>query len=334
MLSGQLWPAHPKPFSDEILSSWIVRVAEANAVKLQTLCWMLFGNERSPWNRDIDRSAPKWLVKTLSERTGNTYWQVFHTTLTTYRARLYPKRKASGVLRWVLPIRSHGMAREGFGQQVCPACLANDAIPYFRKSWRLALFAFCPIHREYLVDACPGCGEPIEHYRGDFGRELTDALPMYVCPRCRYDWRDAPRVALEIPDPEVEENLCAAMNSLSMPVSECGRFDIGYFAVLRHLCGVMSTGPNQGRLSAYVSNALGLPQLALPGRRVHFEQIRVISRLEYLARGIWLMGDLEARLGGAWRHKAIRYNLMLKDFEGAPRWYRKLVSGFSDWRMV
>jgi hypothetical protein len=44
------------------------------------------------------------------------------------------------------------------------------------------------------------------------------------------------------------------------------------------------------------------------------------------------MGDLETRLGDAWRHKAIRYNLMLRDFEGAPKWYRKLAGGFSDWR--
>jgi hypothetical protein len=312
----------------------MVRLARANGVKLQTLSWLLFGNRRSPWNRDIDRSAPPWLVKVLSERTGNTYWQVFHTTLATYRARLYPKRKASGVLRWVLPIRSHGMAREGFGQQLCPACLASDVIPYFRKSWRLAIYAFCPMHRVYLVDACPGCGEPIAHYRGDFGRELTDALPMHVCPRCRYDWRDASCVPVAFPDSGVEDDLRAAMASLALPVGECGRFDIGYFAVLRHLCWVMSTGPNQGLLGAYVSNVLGLPQPPLPGRRVHFEQLRVIPRLGHLVRGVWLMGDLESRLDDAWRHKAIRYNLMLKDFEGAPRWYRKIVSGFSDWRKM
>jgi len=95
MTYGKVWPAHPKPFPDELLSSWIVRVAQANAIKLQTLSWMLFGNERSPWNRDIDRSAPPWLLKELALHTGTNYWDVFHTTLVTYRQRLYPRRRLS-----------------------------------------------------------------------------------------------------------------------------------------------------------------------------------------------------------------------------------------------
>ena len=80
MLSGKMWPAHPKPLPDELLSSWIVRVAEANAIKLQTLSWMLFGNGVSPWNRDIDRNAPRWLIDVLCEHTGSSYgeqWEQF-----------------------------------------------------------------------------------------------------------------------------------------------------------------------------------------------------------------------------------------------------------------
>src|SRR6185369_12897990 len=96
MLSGKVWPAHPKPLQDELLSSWIVRVAEANVIKLQTLSWMLFGNGQSPWNRDIDRNAPRWLIEALSQHTGSNYWEVFHTALVTYRGRLYPHRQAVG----------------------------------------------------------------------------------------------------------------------------------------------------------------------------------------------------------------------------------------------
>lgn len=95
MVHGRIWPAHPKPLPDELLSSWIVRVAQANGIKLQTLCWMLFGNERSPWNRDIDRSAPKWLLKAMCEHTGTNYWDAYHTTLTTYRTILFPSRRRS-----------------------------------------------------------------------------------------------------------------------------------------------------------------------------------------------------------------------------------------------
>lgn len=37
MLSGEIWPAHPHPLPDEILSSWTLRVAAANGVRLQPL---------------------------------------------------------------------------------------------------------------------------------------------------------------------------------------------------------------------------------------------------------------------------------------------------------
>lgn len=77
MLSGKRWPAHPQPLPDELLTSWIVRVAEANGVKLQVLSWMLFGNTKSPWNRDVDRSAPHWLIEAMASHTGVRYWDVY-----------------------------------------------------------------------------------------------------------------------------------------------------------------------------------------------------------------------------------------------------------------
>lgn len=167
MLSGKLWPAHPKPLPDELLSSWIVRVAEANAIKLQTLSWMLFGDGLSPWNRDIDRNAPQWLIDALCEHTGSSDWEVFRMTLVTYGGRLYPRRQAFGQLRWILPIRSYGMRHRAFGQQFCPECLTKDVIPYFRKQWRVACYTYCPEHHVDLWDACPGCGLPIVVFRGD-----------------------------------------------------------------------------------------------------------------------------------------------------------------------
>jgi len=46
------------------------------------------------------------------------------------------------------------------------------------------------------------------------------------------------------------------------------------------------------------------------------------------------MSNLAQRLRDAWLAKAVRYNLMLKDFEGAPEWYRLLVMAFSNWRTL
>lgn len=332
MTYGKVWPAHPKPFQDELLSSWIVRVAQANAIKLQTLSWMLFGNERSPWNRDIDRSAPPWLLQALSEHTGTNYWDIFHTTLATYRTRLYSRRQSSGQLRWILPVNNYGMRHTGFGQQFCPLCLASDPVPYFRKQWRVALFTYCPHHKVQLWNSCPACGLPVMHYRGDFGRELKEARPMHVCHACGFDFREAEGREVLFPNEEVHSLFDAMLLSLEKTADQADRFELGFFAVLHQLCLMLEARPNHRKLQYFVAEQLGLPALPLPTKRLTVEQHSQTERHQVLLCGLWLMGNLEQRLGDAWLTKAVRYNLMLKDFEGGPTWYRQLVEKFSDWR--
>lgn len=332
MLSGKVWPAHPKPLPDELLSSWIVRVAEANAIKLQTLSWMLFGNGLSPWNRDIDRSAPRWLIEALSQHTGNSYRDVFHTALVTYKGRLYPHRQAVGQLRWILPIRSYGMRHSALGQQFCPECLAKDAIPYFRKQWRVAFFTYCPEHQVKLWDACPACGLPVIVFRGDFGRELTNARPMYVCHSCGYDFREASRKSVSFPTEELHAFFDSMLCSLSASNNPAGEFDLGYYAVMHQFCRVMGMRQNGGRLQRFIEARLGLPNLSLLLGRISVEQRSHDERHQLLLCALWLMVDLERRLESTWLSKALRYNLMIKDFDDLPGWYWLLAERFSDWR--
>lgn len=332
MLSGKVWPAHPKPLPDELLSSWIVRVAEANAIKLQTLSWMLFGNGLSPWNRDIDRNAPQWLIDALCEHTGSSYEDVFYTALVTYSGILYSHRQAVGQLRWILPIRSYGMRHRAFGQQFCPECLAKDAIPYFRKQWRVALFTYCPEHQVELHDACPACGVPVVIYRGDFGRELTNARPMCVCYSCGYDFREAPRKSASFPNEELHQLFDGMLLSLNAPDNQTGQFDLGYYAVMHQFCRVMGMRQNRGRLQRFVEAQFHLPHLSLQQGRISIEQRSHGERHQLMLCALWLMADLQPRLQAAWLAKAVRYNLMLRDFDDPPGWYWALVEPFSNWR--
>lgn len=332
MTHGKVWPAHPKPLPDELLSSWIVRVAEANAIKLQTLSWMLFGNGRSPWNRDVDRSAPLWLVQALCQHTGTSDQVVLDTTLVSYRSRLYSRGRIAGQLRWILPIGSYGMQRKSFGLQFCPECLATDQIPYFRKPWRVALFTYCPIHQVVLHDACPACGIPVVIFRGDFGRELKDARPMYVCNACGYDFRKAERKPVFFPSEELHSLFDTMLQSPSWLGDETGQFDLGFFAVMHQFCRVIGAWQNRGRLQNYVATQLGQTVLPLSPGRICIEQRRQDERHQLLLCALWLMADLGKRLEGAWLAKAVRYNLMLKDFGEPPGWYRQLARRFSNWR--
>jgi len=332
-MHGRLWPAHPHPLPDELLSSWIVRVAQANAIKLQTLCWQLFGNGRSPWNRDIDRSAPPWLLRTLCKHTGRSYWDAFHTTLVTYRGRIYPRRRLSGQLYWILPVKAQGMRRMAFSQQFCPACLAEDTVPYFRKQWRLALFTYCQKHQIELHDECPGCHAPIAIHRGGFGRELKDALPMHVCHLCGTDLRLATYHPVTFPTKELHRFSDAVLRSVMNPRDQAGKFDLGFFAVLHQLCRVICSKQNHRLLLHHLMAKLDqADEPLLPTGRVGIEDLRRDIRHQMLTCALWLMEDLEVRLKDAWLVKAVRYNHLLKDFDKAPKWYRIGTDKFSDWR--
>jgi hypothetical protein len=52
-------------------------------------------------------------------------------------------RGEQGTLTWMQTMRMYRWQRQSFGQQFCPVCLRHDAVPYFRKTWRLALKTFC-----------------------------------------------------------------------------------------------------------------------------------------------------------------------------------------------
>ena len=65
-----LWPIRYKLLPDELLSSWLVRLAHGFGLKVQTFSNLLFGCNYQVWNRDIDRFAPDWLVEQLSSHTG------------------------------------------------------------------------------------------------------------------------------------------------------------------------------------------------------------------------------------------------------------------------
>lgn len=332
MAYGVLWPAHPKHLPDELLSSWIVRVAAANGIKLQTLSWMLFGNERSPWNRDIDRNAPRWLIEALGLHTGSSDRDVLNSTLVTYSGRLYPRCQAVGQLRWILPIRNYGMRHEAFGQQFCPECLANDPLPYFRKQWRVALATYCPLHHVELHDACPACGVPVVIFRGDFGRELRDAWPMHVCHSCRYDFRVSVTRPVAFPNEELRALFDGMLLSLGELPDEVDRFDLGFFAVMHQFCRVMGMRMNGEKLQNYTAGRLHIPVVPVGPGRAAIDQRRRGERHQLLLCALWLMADIQPRLEAAWLAKAVRYNLMLRDFEEPPGWYRLLAARFSDWR--
>jgi hypothetical protein len=303
-------------------------VAEANGIKLQTLSWMLFGYGNSPWHRDVDRQPPARFLDIVCAQTGLSREDANRATLDAYRGRLYLRPRSSGMLRWVSPIISAGASRHGFGVQFCPECLAKDAVPYYRKQWRLALFTYCPEHDCFLYDACPACGAPVAFFRHDFGREISETKGIACCWRCGFDFRKAERTAAMFQTEEVRGIFDSMLYSLKAPTEKAVPFDLGFFAVLHQMCRIMGMEQNHGKLLGYVSDQLLVPVPQIILRRMSFEERRLTERHSLLLCGLWMMADLEDRLRAAWKAKAVRYNLMVKDFHDPPVWYSSIVQEF------
>lgn len=325
MLSGKLWPAHPKPLPDELLSSWIVRIAEANGVKLETMTHLLFGLYLLPWNRDIDRLAPTWLLQGICAHTGTRYWDARRMTLAGYRTRLFPYRKDSGQLRWILPVKINSTKRNGYGMQYCPACLAMDKNPYFRRKWRVAFHTFCPEHRIMLHDCCPACGAAVTFYRRDFGRGIDEAGAICLCYQCQFDLRHAPQESMEIYDVDAYQQYVNMLRALDVPACDAGQFNLKFYAVLHQLCKVMVSVQNHDQLRQYIAKRLGVEISPVLHGKFPFEQRRVFDRHLTVSFALWLLAAPEERIHTAWQTKVVRFNLLLKDFNDVPKWFTDLT---------
>lgn len=330
----ELWPCHPHPLEDELLSCWLIRVAHAHQLKVQTFCEYVFGRDRQIWNRDIDRYAPRWIINRLSIQTGTPLLDAHATTLSKYRLILYRKRRDAGVLHWIMPLQMWHRKRLGFGIQFCPGCLMEDSVPYFRTRWRVALYTYCTKHNLMLHDRCPSCGNGIEFHRNELGKyELYDLRPLSYCSICEFDLRNAEQVTPEFYESSSQALMMRVLRQFES--LEDVNFNEDFFCVLHQLCKLILTNVNRTKLQEYV-----LRQMGISGEVVNINETRYLEMLELSSRhklvqlGLWLMVDPEIRIVNSWKAKAVRYNMLKKDLAKMPTWYREILSHCEDWREI
>ena len=332
-ITASLWPIHYKPLPDELLSCWLVRLAHGHGLKVQTFCNLIFGNRHQIWNRDMDRLAPDWLIDELSERTGTPREQVWNTTLRSYEGLLYSKFRASGNLQWILGLKLYHRKRQGHGLQYCPACLAEDPIPYFRKRWRVAFYTVCTKHQTMMLDRCPQCAAAIAIHRLDIANnDAIDDGTLSYCHSCGFDLRTAPAVDAQFYDPGACEVLQTACHALDIEGEFDVDWDLGWYAVMHQLCRILITRYKHVHLREFVLKQIGETDITLAQGHISVE-MRSLEERHHLAQlAAWLLVDCDQRLTAAWRDGAVRYNVLLKDFGEPPNWYTDIVFSLSNWR--
>ena len=328
-LSGKLWPVHPHPLPNELLSSWLVRLAHANGLKVQTFCHKVFGGDWQVWMRDIDRMPPEWLIKTVCQHTGTKEKIAWQSTLAEYEGWLYPRRRLGGQLRWVTALQIKNRKHLGYGLAYCPACLAEDKEPYFRLRWRLAFYTFCPDHNILMHDRCTNCGTPVVFQRVELGKyEVSNFSPICMCHQCDFDLRKA------LHEPIIPYNNDAFLWLKRAHISADWhrpkrKPDMEHMNVLHQLCKVMVSVKNPLVFQKYISKKVNAPDYEIVPNRHTFESRSINERNHILQLATWIIRRPQRRISAAWEAKAIRYIDLIRDFDDAPGWYLSIIKVFN-----
>lgn len=184
-LSGRVWPLHLKPYDDELLSSWFVRLSRAYGMDARRFGASIW-RHAAVWNRDIDKGIYPDVLEVLIEKTATPLARVVHTTLGGYRGFPAWQLAGNGVAPWVLSIGLRGGRRSRPWLQYCPYCLHDDPDPYFRRQWRLAFVTVCLQHACRLLDRCATCAAPC-----NMQQVPPDADTLTRCDVCQFDARGA-----------------------------------------------------------------------------------------------------------------------------------------------
>lgn len=160
-------PVAPRPFRDELLSSWMARVAARyGAEPLELMVYLAGQGSKDAGARQVDDAATNMGLLRLWAKA----------------CRIDPER----LRRRSLASRYPDRPRDWFLTETVPVCLAcfdadvaagRDA--YLRVNWRLTEQVVCPTHRSMLLDRCPACGG---HLRPSL--RMLNGLLRSFCRKC------------------------------------------------------------------------------------------------------------------------------------------------------
>lgn len=187
------WPYRPKLLPDELLSSWLWRVASGLGAPPKRFALDAIGTPPG----DVDRHISDAGLDRLAFLSGQSRQQLLHGTL---RADVpaQPKDRREQVQRALLGYGDLILNRDRGGRsrqqpiiQYCPACLRNSETAYLRRGWRFSLEVVCSDDGAILIDACWSCGAFLD--------PLAQTVPSasFLCVKCGAVLGNAPCLAIK-----------------------------------------------------------------------------------------------------------------------------------------
>lgn len=321
MLSGKLFPYHPKPQPDELLSSWVIRTALGHGQRPHGFCKAVWPAV-NVWTRDIDNMVPPALLKGMARRTHTSSWRAEATTLAALEGELFECHFPNGRTKWVLRGGIYHRLRRNPWLQYCPHCLAEDPDPYFRRSWRLAFMATCSKHSVVLRDRCPMCDEPVVPHR---------AKEIHLCHGCEFDLRNAPADPAYFPALTLQRN-CETTLGFGWGRQGEAWFlrSILFFDLLHQVLRVISTGSRSAKLREFIASTWGgdAAPAAFPAGNREFEALGSEDRHRTLGLAFHVMDGWPWKYVGACAETGVWSSWAMRDGKNTPFAYDEPIQRF------
>jgi len=316
-----LLPIHPQPYPEELLTSWMVRLALENGWHLHTFYKVILRYQKPIWNRDTDKYCHPNLIERLSAATGISTERIQQLSIQSYNGVLFQGNPRAANLRWILPLGIYHRRRKLLGLQFCPLCLAEQPKSYYRKYWRVAFYGVCHKHKIQLLDMCPQCQNPIEFHRIGVGSK-NESLPktdLSSCHSCNFDLRLSSTKSISFISPEVVKPY---LNTLSQFVTRKENFYNKHIAIplslydgLRYI-GKMLLHPYSHKFRLFfLQKFTDLPLTDLDLKpRTTYENQTIDTRLHISLMSFWLASEWPKRFSDACQQGLLFRSAISDDF--------------------
>lgn len=215
--------------------------------------------------------------------------------------------------RWVIPI---GYREGGIASVYCPKCLAEDEVPYFRLTWRLAFICTCPLHGCGLRERCGACNAPVwpATLKTLPAKQMKD---LGHCPFCA--------VALQ-------DGLGGKADSFSLPLARA--IDTGLIPEEVSQClqlpdlfdGLWSLAQLLLRRScSRLRRVLPFDTDRAGSTMQNVELLSLDHRKDVLENAYWLMQDWPDRFIGCMKAAGLSRSLVAKSKIPFPRWFSDVL---------
>jgi hypothetical protein len=169
-------PFTPRPFRNELFSSWVLRIADANCISLQEL--MLGFQSCHP--EVLCPNSLDWGFSTEFLKAMARFCRAPAGTLRSLdlRSRLPKAQKVLLLHLRAVSDECRRCRKERIGYAFCITCISQQRYVHARWEWAFPALLFCHVHKSPLRYGCPMCGEddPLP-----FGAPAVPSIPCWSC---------------------------------------------------------------------------------------------------------------------------------------------------------